>query len=113
MVKFCNGGLQDSGAVFVKQDNIKQEVVHRDLQEIKVEDLVIKMEVKEELVVKEEVVEDLSLDNLRSLDALSLDFVKKEPGAEVQIKKEPGSKKGSQGLRKSGKEKGTENFFCK
>ena len=110
VVKFCNGGLQDSGAVFVKQDNIKQEVVHRDLQEIKVEDLGIKMEVKEELVVKEEVVEDLSLDNLRSLDALSLDFVKKEPGAEVQIKKEPGSKKGSQGLRKSGKEKGPQNI---
>ena len=110
VVKFCNGGLQDSGAVFVKQDNIKQEVVHRDLQEIKVEDLGIKMEVKEELVVKEEVVEDLSLDNLRSLDALSLDFVKKEPGAEVQIKKEPGSKKGSQGLRKSGKENGPQNI---
>ena len=110
VVKFCNGGLQDSGAVFVKQDNIKQEVVHRDLQEIKVEDLGIKMEVKEELVVKEEVVEDLSLENLRSLDALSLDFVKKEPGAEVQIKKEPGSKKGSQGLRRSGKEKEQQNI---
>ena len=88
VVKFCNGGLQDSGAVFVKQDNIKQEVVHRDLQEIKVEDLGIKMEVKEELVVKEEVVEDLSLDNLRSLDALSLDFVKKEPGADSDSESE-------------------------
>ena len=54
--------------------------------------------------------EDLSLDNLRSLDALSLDFVKKEPGAEVQIKKEPGSKKGPQGMRKSGKEKEPQNI---
>ena len=109
VIKFCNGGLQDSGAIFVKQDNIKQEVVHRDMQEIKDEDLGIKMEVKEELVVKEEIAEDLSLDNLRSLDALSLDFVKKEPGAEVQIKKEPGSKKGPQGMRKSGKEKEPQN----
>ena len=108
VVDFCNGGLEDSGAVFVKQDNIKQEIVLKDMKDIKVEvgeEFGIKVEVKEELVVKEEVVDPgyNSLDNLRSLNDLCLDFVKNEE--KVEIKKEPGRKKTSAENRKSGSEK--------
>ena len=88
VVDFCNGGLKDSGAVFVKQDNIKQEIVLKDMKDIKVEvgeEFGIKVEVKEELVVKEEVVDPgyNSLDNLRSLNDLCLDFVKNEEKVEI------------------------------
>ena len=108
VVDFCNGRLKDSGAVFVKQDNIKQEIVLKDMKDIKVEvgeEFGIKVEVKEELVVKEEVVDPgyNSLDNLRSLNDLCLDFVKNEE--KVEIKKEPGRKKTSAENRKSGSEK--------
>ena len=108
VVDFCHGGLKDSGAVFVKQDNIKQEIVLKDMKDIKVEvgeEFGIKVEVKEELVVKEEVVDPgyNSLDNLRSLNDLCLDFVKNEE--KVEIKKEPGRKKTSAENRKSGSEK--------
>ena len=109
VLDFCDGRLEDSGAIFVKQDNIKKEIVLKDMKDVKVEvgeDFGIKVEIKEEMVVKEEV-EDPdhnSLNNLRSLDSLCLDFVKKEP--ESKVKKEPRSvKKASTDLRKVAIEK--------
>ena len=110
VLDFCNGRLKDSGAIFIKQDNIKQEIVLTDMKDVKVEvgeEFGIKVEITEELVVKEEV-EDPdynSLNNLRSIDSLCLDFVKKEPEAKVQIKKEPRSKKTTTEMRKTAIEK--------